>query len=317
MKSYLLRFHRWLTLAFAIPLAVIIMTGLVLSFEPIAFDRSVTGRSISLAQVEAALAKHDPDRKANTLNVRAYENVVIAAEGRSNAKRIDLTTGNLVPATTTLWSDTLLTMRRLHENLLLDHEVDRRLVDDCDAGVDGASALLMGWPHFRNTLGGWHRGTAWILSPLLFLSPLTGLAIAYGITFTPPPPMVDGPPVPLAEAVNIVAAKHNLADVMWIRPQGGATRVRVYDGGQVRVMAVTRAGLVAGPQSWPRVLHEGTWAGKWSGIINVITSIALIGLDGNRPDDLGAAEAAPSRLASHRRRQSSNRRAVMVVMRFA
>ncbi len=140
--------------------------------------------------------------------------------------------------------------------------------------------LLMGWPHFRNSLGGWHRGTAWILSPLLFLSPLTGLAIAYGITFTDPPAKVDGPPVPLAEAIKIVAARHNLADVMWIRPQGGATRVRVYEGGQVRVMAVTRAGLVGGPQSWPRVLHEGTWAGMWSGVLNVIVSTALIGLMG-------------------------------------
>ncbi len=280
MKAYFLRFHRWITLAFAIPLAIVIVSGLVLSVEPILYDRAVTGRSIALAQVEAALAKHDPDKKANTLNVRAYEGVAVIAEGRGpGAKRVDLATGNLVPATTTLWSDTLGMMRRLHQELLIEQ---RWIVDWSTIAmlVSMSLGLLMGWPHFRNSLGGWHRGTAWILSPLLFLSPLTGLAIAYGITFTPPPAKVDGPPVPLAEAIKIVAAKHNLADVMWIRPQGGATRVRVYDGGQVKVMAVTRAGLVGGPQSWPRVLHEGTWGGMWSGLLNVIVSIALIGLMG-------------------------------------
>jgi uncharacterized iron-regulated membrane protein len=280
MKAYFLRFHRWITLAFAIPLAVVIVSGLVLSVEPILYDRAVTGRSISLAQVEAALAKHDPEKKANTLNVRAYENVVVALEGRGgNAKRIDLTTGELVAPTKTLWSDTFGTTRRLHQELLIEQ---RWIVDYATIAmlISMVLGLLMGWPHFRNSLGGWHRGTAWILSPLLFLSPLTGLAIAYGITFTPPPAKVDGPPVPLTEAIKIVAAKHNLADVMWIRPQGGATRVRVYEGGQVRVMAVTRQGLVGGPQSWPRVLHEGTWAGLWSGLLNVIVSIALIGLMG-------------------------------------
>lgn len=280
MKPYFLRLHRWITLAFAIPLAIVILTGLVLSVEPILYDRGVTGRSISLAHVEVALSKHDRDKKANTLNIRAYENVVIASEGRGgNAMRIDLTSGNVVPASSTLWSDTFLTMRRLHENLLLDMKwvVDWSTIAMLVSMVFG---MLMGWPYFRNTLGGWHRGTAWVLMPLLFLSPLTGLAIAYGITLTSPPTRIDGPPVPLHDAVKIVAAKHDLASVVWIRPQGGAMRARIYDGGQAKVFAVTRGDLVAGPQSWPRALHEGTWAGAWSGLLNVIVSLALIGLMG-------------------------------------
>ena len=280
MTAYLIRFHRWITLIFAVPLAVIIVSGLILSFEPIANDRHFTGRSVSLASIEQALAKHDPDKKASVLNVRAYENVAVILEGRGGlAKRVDLATGNLVPATTTLWSDTLLTMRRLHQDLLYDL---RWVVDWSTIAmlVSMVFGVLMGWPHFRNTLGGWHRGTAWVLMPLLFLSPLSGLAIAYGITFAVPPPKVDGPSVPLHDAVKIVAAKHDLASVVWIRPQGGATRVRLYDGREAKTFAVTRAGLVDGPQSWPRVLHEGVWAGAWSGILNIIISIGLMGLLG-------------------------------------
>ncbi|MFX8715870.1 hypothetical protein ABTM38_19570, partial [Acinetobacter baumannii] len=43
--------------------------------------------------------------------------------------------------------------------------------------------ILMGWPRLRNTLSGWHKGTAWFALPLILLSPLTGLCMAFGLTF--------------------------------------------------------------------------------------------------------------------------------------
>ncbi len=278
MKPQLLRLHRWITLAFAIPLAVVIVTGLILSFEPIAADRLFTGRSVSLASVEAGMAKHDPERKAAVLTVRAAENTIGLAAGRGVPPiRIDLATGEKVDSARSLWSDTLTTARRLHESLLIDAKwlVDAATVAMLISMVIG---LFMGWPRLRNTLGGWHRLTAWSLAPLLLLSPLTGLAIAFGVTFTSPSPKTEGPPVPLAEAVKIVAAKHDLASVVWIRPMGGAMRARLYDGREANVFTVTRNGLVAGERNWPRAIHEGVWAGVYSGLINVITSIALIGL---------------------------------------
>lgn len=256
MKPYLLRLHRWLTLVFAIPLAIVIVTGLILSFEPIAYDRSFTGKSVSPATVEQALAKFNADGKANTISMRAYEGVMVVSEGRGgNAKRVDLTTGDLVSPSRGLWSDTMNTSRRLHEHLLVDW---KWLVDASTAAmiISMVLALFMGLPFFKNSLGGWHRVISWGLSPLLILSPLTGLAIAFGINFTPPPARVEGGQVALAEAVKIVAAKHDLASVQWIRPMGGAMRARIYDvGGQAKVFAVTRAGLVEGPISWPRAIH--------------------------------------------------------------
>lgn len=279
MKPYLLRVHRWLTLIFAIPLAIIIVTGLMLSFEPIAYDRSFTGKSVSAATVEQALAKHDPDKKANTLSMRAYEGVMVLSEGRgpgSTSKKIDLATGELVPPSRGLWSDTMTTARRLHETLLLDAKwlVDASTIAMLVSMIFG---LFMGLPFFRNSLGGWHRVISWGLSPLLFLSLLTAIAMAFG-WFSASPPRVEGPPVALADATKMVAAKYDLADVQWIRPIRGAMLARVYDNGQAKVFAVSRDGLVAGPQSWPRAIHEGNFAGKWSGLMNVIISLAFIAL---------------------------------------
>lgn len=276
MKAQFLRLHRWVALFFALPLIVIIATGLLLSIEPILNDRGITGRSIALDQFERALAKFDPDKKATTLNVRAYENTISLSEGRGRPQqRIDLSSQSLVPADKTLWSDTLTSARRLHETFLLD--LGWLVIASTYAMlVMIALGLLMGWPYMRNTLGGWHRATAWGLLPLLIISPLSGLGLAHGITFTAPPARVEGPPVPLYDAVKLVAAKHDLASVMWIRPQAGATRVRLYDGRQAKVLAVTRAGLVDSPTTWPRLIHEGTWSGAWSGLINLVTSLALV-----------------------------------------
>lgn len=278
MKPLLLRLHRWLTLVFAVPLAVVLVTGLILSFEPIAFDRGLTGRSIPLAVVEAALARHDPQSKANAVAFRPYEGTAVISQGRGNASvRIDLATGDLVAPDRRLLSDLLSVSRRLHESLMLDL---RWLVDAATMAmlVSMGFGLLMGWPWFRNSLGGWHRTIAWGLLPLLLLSPLTGLAIAFGITLSPPAPRIEGQSVPLRQAIRMVAARHDLANVIWIRPQGGALRVRVYDNGRAKVMAATKDGLVEGPANWPRKLHEGVWAGAWSGLLNVATSIALIAL---------------------------------------
>ena len=38
-RPLLIRFHRWITLVFALPLLAIIVTGLILSVEPIVQDR--------------------------------------------------------------------------------------------------------------------------------------------------------------------------------------------------------------------------------------------------------------------------------------
>ena len=70
LNLWLLRFHRWITLIFSIPLAVLILTGLVLSFEPMVQNGSArSGQSVAEA-VKAAIAKHDPGGSARSLVVR-------------------------------------------------------------------------------------------------------------------------------------------------------------------------------------------------------------------------------------------------------
>jgi uncharacterized iron-regulated membrane protein len=271
-KPLLLSLHRWITLVFALPLAVLIVTGLILSFEPMLLgqnDARVTAQS-----VEAALARHDPQGKARSLAVRSYAGTIsISGAQHSQAVHVDLSS-NAALASPGALAELFMLSRQLHEKLLLDL---RWLVSAATIAMLALIALgiAMGWPRLRNTVSGWHKGVAWFALPLLILSPLTGLALAFGITFASPP-AAPGGTVSLREAVQQVAAMHDLGRVVWIRPRGGAMLARVNDGGEMRVYAVTRDGLQPTARNWPRLIHEGNWGGALSALVNVVTSAALM-----------------------------------------
>jgi uncharacterized iron-regulated membrane protein len=66
--------------------------------------------------------------------------------------------------------------------------------------------------------------------------------------------------------------------MIWLRPLGGRLAVRLVEDGEFRVYTVTRDGAVATQRNWPRLWHEGNFAGIWSALMNVALSFAMIGL---------------------------------------
>lgn len=274
-KMWLLRIHRWITLVFAIPLALLIITGLILSFEPMVIGQGA--KPLSADTLTAVLTKHDPEGKARSLVVRSYAGTVsIGGAQRGQMTHVDLANNEKVASPGPLVG-LFTTSRRLHETFLLDLGW---LVTASTMVMLALIALgvLMGWPRLRNTLAGWHKGTGWFLLPLLILSPLTGLFLAFGVTFSSPPPRPASGTVPVAlvEAVRIVGAAYDLGQVTWIRSLGGALVARLNDGGEMRLFAVTRDGLVPATRNWPRLLHEGNWSGTLAPAINVVISLALV-----------------------------------------
>ena len=274
-KTWLLRIHRWITLVFAIPLAALIVTGLILSFEPFAIDSATT--PVTADTLTAVLAKHDPDAKARSLVVRSYARTAsIGGVQRGQMTHVDLASNAKIASPGSL-ANVFATSRQLHEAFLINLGW---LVTASTMALLVLIALgaLMGWPRLRNTLAGWHKGTAWILLPLLILSPLTGLFLAFGVTFASPPPRPapGAAPIAMAEAVRIVGATYNLAQVGWIRPLGGTLMARLNDDGEMRLFTVTRDGLLPAARNWPRLIHEGNWSRTIAATINVVISAALI-----------------------------------------
>lgn len=241
---------------------------------------SIKPGTLSADTVTAMIGKHDPGGQARILTHRSYEQSLTIAAGRGGGTRVDTATGDIKSSTGEL-ADLLLTARRMHETLLLDATW---LVIASSFAMLAVSVIgvLMGLPRLANTLSGWHKGMAWGLLPLLVLSPLTGLFLAYGITFASPPSQSAAtglaPPMKLADAVRVAGARHDLSGLVWLRPQGGRTAMRIVEDGEYRVYTVTPSGTTQLQRNWPRLWHEGNFAGKLSAAPNIATSLAALGL---------------------------------------
>lgn len=276
MKAWLLRLHRWLALIFALPLVVVIGTGVVLSFEPWVVTAAITPGTLSSAKVQALLAQHDPRGQARNLINRSYDNTLALGAGRGNPGIVvDVTTGELRSGPSRL-ARIFGTTRGLHERLMLDADW---VVIASSAVMLGLALLgvLMGWPRLTNSLAGWHKGVAWTLLPLIILSPLTGLLMAGRVTFTEQTaaPAAQGAAPTLSQAVEVVGREHDLSGLMFIRPQGSRLIARLAEGGEYRNYVVTRESATALPRNWPRLWHEGNFAGAWSAAMNAIISLAM------------------------------------------
>ena len=273
-KPVLLKLHRWITLVFALPLLAVIVTGTILSFEPMMQFAGIRPQSIDTAQVIALIKRHDPEGKARGLSIdSAAQRLTLRGGGTAS---IDLASGE-VSASSAPLAELFRWARVTHEKLL----GQSWLVTSSTVAmvVIMSLGLLMGWPRLRNTLSGWHKGTAWFALPLILASPLTGLCMAFGLTFQGgAPPAGGGRPMPLVEAVQVVARTHDLATVTSIGARGGRIMARIFDGGELRAYAVTADGTRALPRNWPRLIHEGNWFAAIGTTLNVITSVALITL---------------------------------------
>lgn len=79
----------------------------------------------------------------------------------------------------------------------------------------------------RNSLGGWHATSAWVLLPLALLVPLTGLALSFGITFTGAAPRQPAKRLLIADAVRLLASERDIAGLTSLRPRGGRLIARL------------------------------------------------------------------------------------------
>lgn len=273
--ALLLKLHRWTSLVFALPLATVILTGLILSVEPMIQSDGLPAEIASADRIADLVQSYDSDGKARGIAINANgEQMRIMAPG---APVIDLRTGG---ATTNSdpTGDVLLWARQTHEHLLGQSWLV--IASTVAMVVIMTIGILMGLPRLRNSLAGWHKGAAWFTLPLLLLSPLTGMCMALGLTFTGAPPPAAKAVLKLSDAVRLVSQSHDVAHLAMIANRGGRLMARIYEDGELRNYAVTAEAVTPLPRNWPRLLHEGNWLAWLSGSLNVIVSVVLTGLLG-------------------------------------
>lgn len=281
MKPAILRWHRRLALVFALPLAALMLSGLILSAEPAAQLASRTPGALSAETILAALARHDPEGRADRLAYRAGENALEIGGPRFGAPLlIDLAT--LEPRREAGAAARVFALaRRLHLTLLLDLSA-LVLASTAVLAVLLLLGVAMGWRRLSNTMPGWHRGLGWLGLPLLLAVPVTGLLMSFNITFVPqggPMPAAMAPaPMSLAQAVERAGRQHDLGEMVWIRRMGPRHMLRSGAGERFQGHVLTPAGFIPVPRNWPRSLHEGLWGGYAGSVVNMLLSVAMIAL---------------------------------------
>ena len=277
LKAWIHRMHRWSALVFALPLLVVFVTGFLLALEPATVVSSMAPHSVDAAKLEAILAKHDPEGKADRIVLQPYSRALVVG---NRGVAIDVDTGEPSAAPSAVLSF-FQVVRNIHEKLLLE-KVGELVVVISTFGLLALFLLgvFLGPRPMRNTLSGWHTGTAWVALPLILVAPVTGLMMYYKVTFTAADPGMHATTnvTSMSEALRIVARDRDLSTLLSLRLRKGVAEARLLDGGEYRTYTVTAEGLAPRPRNWPKLLHEANWAGLWSAAANALVALALMTL---------------------------------------
>ncbi len=286
IKPTLIMLHRWIGLALTPLFLLIALSGAILAFKPILEqERSSPNESkpdaVELSRVASLIDSIDPlGGEITAIKIdNERQQLVVRSQSSELEGHYDLTTGE---RTTSLreepTGDIFGFAKRLHKGLLLDLRIVVEVATYLTL-FTVVVAPLLAWPRWKNNLTGWHRGIGWVLLPLLVMLPLTGVLMTLHVGMPKLPGMSErGISLSINQALQIASGKENT---------GYLTRARKFRGGSVLLAAkepqgeqlyiITDTAMTAiNPQdNLIKSLHEGTLAGSWSGLLNLLGAIAL------------------------------------------
>lgn len=279
LKRPILVAHRWLALGLAPVFLLILLSGAILAFKPILGTDSASDPSIrvSASALATALYAIDPAGRADAVSLSADgRSIDLKSKDAAVAGTFDVATRT--PAASQSF-DLFAFALGLHKNLLVGAGL---LVEIANYAMVALliAGLAFGLPKRRNTLGGWHRGMGWFAFPLLALLPVTGLLMTLHVGKPALPALAPGEPIALAQAIKAVPLPADGQIVMARRFRAGSALVKTAssDGEQVHVVQSNGQVALAGAPDWVDAVHEGTWAGAWSGVLNLVSALLLMGV---------------------------------------
>lgn len=276
IKRRLVWLHRWLALALAPVLLLVTLSGGILAFVPVtesltpADDTRIDG-----AALVRTINDVDPAGKA-TMVMPADGGTAVTLVRDGMWRTYALEGGQLLREAPPPF-DFFHTVESLHRNLLIGAGIVVEIAAWAMLAIVVIGPLLA-WPRFANNLMGWHRVAGWIVLPLVLMLPLTGVLMTLGIGGPGLPPATGGRTTPVAALTRAAAAGIDLS---------GLTLARGFRQGRVLITTSAPATYVAtatevvpmtGGPGLVRELHEGTWAGAWSGLLNALGAAVLFGL---------------------------------------
>ena len=278
--------HRWMALVMAPVIAVILVTGAILALRPIVErggGEPTTQRSVpvDVARLLALLQRADPNgTAAGAWVVDRGRTVLVAASRREPPVAYDLATGTRTPLPSFPEPTFFDRVSRVHSDLWFGL-----------GGLVGVGTVVMiflvltgpflGPIRRPRSARGWHVWMGWALWPLVALLPLS----VVGMKLRAPTGIRrDGPPMAPARAIAVAQRSLDMRGVRGVQPlPGGAAFLVAVDGhGVAQRYIVTASGVAPLFNRFAdasRRVHEGTWAGAWSGALNFIAALARLAME--------------------------------------
>ena len=285
IKSTIFKLHRWIGIGLAPLFLIIALSGAVLALKPMQTPNTMLPvTSVSGQQLIELLDVIDPsgerveatgiDPASGLINIRSSDPQIAGPYDPISSKRID--SPEQSPS-----FDLFEFAEHLHKDLLVGADLLIQVASYLML-ILVAAAPFLAWPILRNNLMGWHRGLGWVLLPIVLMLPLTGILMSLHIGM-PELPRMSQPDVRLSlqQALTLVDQSRGLDGLDGLdsvrRFRGGSVLVKMRDAHNESLLVVTDQSVTTiDPDSGlVKTLHEGTWAGPWSGAINLLGAVAL------------------------------------------
>ncbi len=290
IKPVLFRLHRWIGIGLAPLFLIIALSGAVLALKPMQTPTTPSGiHTLPVQQLIDLLAAVDPlGEQVKAVAIDGASGLVdIRSSDPQIAGRYDPANGDRVATTAQTRSFDLFELaEHLHKELLIG----------ADFLIQAASYLMLAivmtapflaWPVLRNNLMGWHRGFGWVLLPLILMLPLTGVLMSLHVGM-PELPRMSQPQTRLSlqQALTSAQQDEELNGLYMLRRfRGGSVMLGMHSGDGERLLVVTDHSVtpIHANDNLIKSLHEGTWAGPWSGTLNLLgaTTLGLLTMTGS------------------------------------
>ncbi len=283
LKNYLKLGHRYVGLVLAPILMIILLSGAVLALKPIMAPEVGVGidASINASQVIDTLNKIDPNGQMTTLTVLKGGDKIALSGGKKSPEGgvYDVRSGERL-GDAGMGMETYNWFKGLHKKLMIGAGW---LVEWTTYLM--AAMLLVGLfllrPRFKKALIDVHNTVGWLAFPLWLLLPVTGVMMCLHLG-APDFKQLAANPAPLTEVIAAVGEQQSLTDlasidtvkgryqIVKLAPEGQTESYQLDEQAQLNPVAMDRY--------WAKELHEGTWAGSFSGWLNLVVALALVGL---------------------------------------
>ncbi len=281
IKPTLFKLHRWIGVGLAPLFLLIALSGAILAMKPLVQEQPTADRgAVPVNQLISLLQRIDPlgqdvaaisiDSTANLVEVRSRDPGI---EGR-----YDLTDGSLKQDDGASHFDLFEFAEHLHKELLVGADI---LIQTASYLMLSMLLIapLLAWPRLRNNLMGWHRSVGWLLLPIVLMLPLTGILMSLHVGMPELPSMSQpGTRLSLAEAVRNAQREYGLDSLNSARRfRGGSVMLRAQDSTGEQLLIVTDDAVtpIHPKENLVKTLHEGTWGGPVSGVVNLLGASAL------------------------------------------